>query len=68
MGLRPPVLGGVPAPSAGSGAEPKAMIEAKPQLRNMMAEVTRLIPTAVKVKREEIAKPKPKFVGQCRRN
>ncbi|OWA52155.1 putative WW domain-binding protein 11 [Hypsibius exemplaris] len=57
---RPPPLSG---PSAASSGEAKTMIQAKPQLRNLTAEVTRFIPTSVKVKREEIAKPKPKPVA-----
>lgn len=44
--------------------EQKATFVAKPQLRNTMAENTRLIPTAVKVRREEQVKPKPKSIGK----
>ena len=52
--------GAVPAPSA----EPKATFAAAPQLRTATSEVTRLIPTSVKVKREEAPKPKPKTTGK----
>ncbi|GAU87319.1 hypothetical protein RvY_00194 [Ramazzottius varieornatus] len=55
----PPPYGAVPAPVA----EPKATFAAAPQLRTSTSEVTRLIPTSVKVKREEAPKPKPKVTG-----
>ncbi|XP_055334845.1 WW domain-binding protein 11-like [Paramacrobiotus metropolitanus] len=54
-----PALYNQPVPTP----ESKTTIAAKPQLRNTMAEVTRLVPTAVKVKREEQIKPKPKPAG-----
>lgn len=71
MGIRPPgPPPGMPpkfakGPQVAAGPQiskdPKsATISAKPQIRNLSADVTRFVPTTLRVKKDEIKKPKPK--------
>lgn len=49
-----------PSISSQSNKDPKsATITAKPQIRNLSADVTRFVPTTVRVKRDDYKKPKP---------
>lgn len=43
----------VPNAASGAGKQGSAVISAKPQLRNTQAELTRLVPVALRVKREQ---------------
>ena len=45
-------------PGATISKEPKTTITAKPQIRNTQAELTKLVPTALRVKREQRQKVK----------
>jgi len=65
---KPPMA--LPTSDSGTGAtiskEPTATISAKPQLRNTQAELTKLVPTALRVKRDQPknkAKLRPAGVG-----
>ena len=43
-------------------------ISAKPQIRNMRAEVTKLVPTALRIKRDEKAQKQKKFASSMQPN
>jgi WW domain-binding protein 11 len=66
MQQNPNVLSAPPSimkpPLKAGGGEKKAVIEAKPQIKNVMADVTRFTPTALKVKRS--VKGKVKQTGE----
>ena len=63
MGMRPPGVGGVvsagPQLFSKDNAKKPTVIQAKPQMRNLMSDVTRFVPTNVKVRREDGLKRKP---------
>lgn len=72
VGPNPNVLSAPPSimkPPRKSGEEEKknlATIEAKPQIKNLMGDVTRFMPTALKIKREgKDAKGRIKFHSKC---
>lgn len=64
-GLPPNRLGLSKGPQMAAGPQlskdPKsATISAKPQIRNLSADVTRFVPTTLRIKKDEVKKPKPK--------
>lgn len=76
MGIRPPPPGFMPPPMQYSAVLSKppeiskqleegdgTTISAKPKIRNMRAEVTKLVPTALRIKRDEKAQKQKKFTS-----
>lgn len=60
----PPSIMKLPQKAGGDDKKTAATIEAKPQIKNVMGDVTRFTPTALKVKREvRDAKGRVKPIG-----